>query len=285
MINHYERIEGGNFGDDLNATMWDRLLPKPLSQYLNEDTFFIGIGTRLRPKNIPKGKRIIVFGSGFGYSDEPPTVDENWDIRCVRGPLTAKALNLDLKLAITDSAILCKNLYTKGEPRYRVSFVPHHLTLSADNWEKFCGKVNIHLIDPRSHPDLVIDQIIHSNLVIAESLHAAIIADTFRIPWIPVKTRETIFDFKWNDWAESMNLQLSFKKLIPLCDRRIENRDSIFRGFLKQNYGRYFSSKLAKRDFNFIINSKYFLSDDDVFELRYKEMESCLKIFIQDLEN
>ena len=276
MVNHYERIEGGNFGDDLNAVMWDRLLPKPLTSYGDDNTLFIGIGTRLRPKNIPDGKKIVVFGAGFGYSDKPPKVDSNWEIRCVRGPLTAMALNLDSKFAITDPAILCRALYKKGQPRYGVSFVPHHLTLSADNWEMACIKTNIHLIDPRKHPDVVIDQIIHSELIIAESLHAAIIADTFRIPWIPVKTRETILDFKWNDWAESMNLILSFKRVTPLCNKRIINRDSVFRGILKQFYGQFFSSKLAIRDLNSIKKSSHYLSDDEVFELRYKEIYSGL---------
>jgi succinoglycan biosynthesis protein ExoV len=284
MVNHYERIEGGNFGDDLNAVMWDRVLPKPLANYGDDNTYFIGIGTRLRQKNIPRGKKIVVFGAGFGYSHEPPRVDSNWDIRCVRGPLTAKALNLDLKFAITDPAILCRAFYKKGKPRYGISFVPHHLTLSADNWEMACSKVNIHLIDPRSHPDVVIDQIIHSGLVIAESLHAAIIADTFRIPWIPVKTRETILNFKWDDWAESMNLKLSFRKITSLCNKRIINRDSAFRGMLKQFYGQFLSSKLAIRDLNSILKSPHYLSDNDVFELRYKEMLFCLNKFIQDFE-
>ena len=61
MINHYEKIKGGNFGDDLNIMIWDRLLPKPLSEYLDNDTLFIGIGTRLRPKNIPIGKNYRIW--------------------------------------------------------------------------------------------------------------------------------------------------------------------------------------------------------------------------------
>ena len=40
-------------------------------------------------------------------------------------------------------------------------------------------------------------------------MHGAIIADTLRIPWIPISTRPSINTFKWLDWCESMELEYS----------------------------------------------------------------------------
>ena len=37
-------------------------------------------------------------------------------------------------------------------------------------------------------------------------MHAAIIADTFRVKWLPVTTSSTINHFKWLDWTSSMNV-------------------------------------------------------------------------------
>lgn len=284
MINHFERIAGGNFGDDLNETMWDRLLPKPLSQYLDEETFFIGIGTRLRPKNIPKGKKIIVFGAGFGYSETAPIVDKNWDIRCLRGPLTADALRIDQSKVITDSAILCKDLYSKGKPRFKVSFIPHHLTLSEDDWKEVCDRAKFNLINPCNNPDIVIDQIIHSELVIAESLHAAIIADTFRIPWIPVKTRNTFSEFKWNDWGKSLGLEMVFNKITPLYNVKVRNRTSFFKRLIKTIYGKSVSTIVAEKHLREVVKRPSYLSDNFIFHEKYNDIRNCLDKFIQDLE-
>jgi hypothetical protein len=38
-------------------------------------------------------------------------------------------------------------------------------------------------------------------------MHGAIIADTFRVPWVPISTRPSINTFKWLDWSESMGLE------------------------------------------------------------------------------
>ena len=284
MINHYERIDGGNFGDDLNETMWNKLLPKPLSEYLDNDTFFIGIGTRLRPKNIPKGKRIIVFGAGFGYSDFPPTVNQNWDIRCLRGPLTADALGVDRNKVITDAAILCKDLYQKGIPRYDVSFIPHHLTSAEDNWEKVCKELNINFINPKQNPDFVIDDLTNSKLIIAESLHGAIIADTFRVPWIPVKIKGHFSQFKWNDWMQSMNLEVKIEHLSSIYDRGVLNKKSKLKWMLKTIYGVLFGSKIGIYQLRKLINQKGFLSEKSIMESKHREMVICLNNFIQDLE-
>ena len=59
---------------------------------------------------------------------------------------------------------------------------------------------------PVAKPRSVIRAIAQSRLVIAESMHAAILADAFRVPWIAVSTSHSINSFKWQDWAATVNV-------------------------------------------------------------------------------
>jgi succinoglycan biosynthesis protein ExoV len=62
----------------------------------------------------------------------------------------------------------------------------------------------------------VLAQISRARLVLAESLHAAICADAYRVPWLPVLTSPRINAFKWHDWLRSLELQARFELLPQL---------------------------------------------------------------------
>ena len=61
-------------------------------------------------------------------------------------------------------------------------------------------------VDPRWPVDRILDAFDRATLVIAEAMHGAIIADTLRIPWIPVVASPAIDPFKWRDWTASLDL-------------------------------------------------------------------------------
>src|SRR5436190_19716735 len=96
-------FESKNFGDALNPHLFNRLLPN----FFDDDpsTDFFGIGSILGFNMFKNANRKIIFSSGFAYGTKP-TIDDTFDIFCVRGPLTAKALSLSEKLAIADGGIL-----------------------------------------------------------------------------------------------------------------------------------------------------------------------------------
>ena len=209
---HYQ----SNFGDELNPWLWHRLFPKPIEQYFDDETLFLGIGSILG-QNVPKQAKKLVFSSGFAYGSVPK-IDDRWKFFCVRGPLTANMLELPSNLAICDGAILLKRFYEPAQtPLHNITFMPHLQTSKQEpSWENICHSLSITFLDPTTPVEEAIDTIRNSRVVVTESLHGAIVADALRVPWISVRTRSHINEFKWNDWTQSLGMEHSFEWLPPV---------------------------------------------------------------------
>jgi succinoglycan biosynthesis protein ExoV len=202
----------GNFGDELNRWMWPELLGDVIGD-AGDDVLFVGIGTIL-DRNLPAARATIVFGTGVGYTSAPCDISSaRWRIYGVRGPLTARALNLDRRMAMTDPAILLATFREfSGLDRRGTLFIPHWKSVRYGNWRAVCSSLGIEFVDPCSDSRTVVKRIAGAEKVIAESMHAAIIADAFRVPWIPVALSREVSPFKWVDWASSLNVSYS-----PVC--------------------------------------------------------------------
>jgi succinoglycan biosynthesis protein ExoV len=81
-----------------------------------------------------------------------------------------------------------------------------HWQSEPDAWKQVCSEAGIGFIDPRDRPDDVLGALGRTDVLIAEAMHGAIVADALRIPWIPVCTRDAIKSFKWEDWCGSLAL-------------------------------------------------------------------------------
>lgn len=214
----------GNFGDDLNPWLWPQLFPKPIEQCFDNETLLVGIGSLLNHKIPPHPQKKLIFGSGFSYGSLPQVTDL-WQFICVRGPLTAKALGLPETTAITDGAFLLpKVINPQQNSLHKASFMPHHLTAKYDNWRNVCAALDICYIEPADPIEKTIASIVNSSVVITESLHGAIVADAYRIPWIPVRTRPRIVEFKWQDWCLSLDINHEFEWLPPAWGEDIDLR-------------------------------------------------------------
>ena len=210
---YYFKDKEGNFGDDLNPWLWQQLFP----DFFRADAaeLFVGVGTLLNHR-IPTAPAVTVFGSGHGYG-QLPAINANWKFYCVRGPLTAQALGLPAELAITDPASLSAQLYTPVvEKQYKVSFMPHCESARLGDWERVCQQAGIHFLDPRKPFLQVFDGIRQSELLLTEAMHGAILADSFRVPWIPVKAYPHISEYKWQDWLQSVQLTAEFSAIPPV---------------------------------------------------------------------
>lgn len=207
-----------NFGDELNAFMWDRLLPPG---FLDEDgrELFVGIGSIIWDSypDAASDKAIKhVMGSGYGgYTAAPDMTDGSWDVVWIRGPLTAQRLGLDPALAITDAAVLLRaiDLPPPAAPA-GPAFMPHFQSIDRGNWQRVCELAGVTYLDPRRDPLELIAQIRAASVLITEAMHGAIVADALRVPFIAMTPTHPNHRYKWDDWAKSVDLPMQAIKPI-----------------------------------------------------------------------
>jgi len=190
-----------NFGDDLNPWLWSRLAPELLEE--RDDRLFLAIGTILSP-GIPKKPEKFVFGSGWS-GEKAPSVDRNWKIFGVRGPLTARGLGLKATAAFSDPALLVRRCLDRPPTSDdAIGFMPHHRSVRMVDWESLCSEHGLRFINPENSVEVVLNRLAQCRIILAEAMHGAIIADALRIPWVPVSSYSHINEFKWRDWCESI---------------------------------------------------------------------------------
>jgi succinoglycan biosynthesis protein ExoV len=235
---HWESHHG-NFGDDLNLWLWDFLLPG--FRHRHDDVLLVGVGTVLNSTLLPKGVLKVVVGSGYGY-DAPPDISDatEWDIHAVRGPKTAEKLGLDPKLGIVDPAVMITEMpeFQNLPKKNKAIFVPHWESALGGIWDTVCQTIGLTYVDPCGEAKSVVREIAQSELVVAESMHAAILADAFRVPWIAVSTSGNINSFKWNDWAASVGATYRPRQ-VPVSTRaEAMFKNERFWGISYENRGR-----------------------------------------------
>jgi succinoglycan biosynthesis protein ExoV len=209
----------GNFGDDLNLWLWDFLLAG--FREVHPEVLLVGVGTVLNTALLPVGVKKLVVGSGFGYGTAPDLSDPaEWDVRCVRGPLTAQKLGLATAQGIVDPAVMVAEMpeFLSLPKNGGAIFVPHWESTVGGIWPLVCEEAGLGYVDPCGEARSVIRAIAQAELVVAESMHAAILADAFRVPWVAVTTSQSINSFKWQDWAGSLGLHYAPRQ-IPISSR------------------------------------------------------------------
>lgn len=209
----------GNFGDDLNLWLWDFLLPG--LRETHPETMLVGVGTVLNPDLLPRNIRKLVIGSGYGYGSPPDIRDPGeWDMRCVRGPLTASKLGLPEPMGIIDPAVMVTDMpeFQNLPKRYAKTFIPHWESAEFGIWKEACEPAGLTYLDPRGEAKSVIAAIAQSELIVAESMHGAILADAFRVPWVAVSTSRAINSFKWTDWAQTVGVSYQ-PRYVPVSTR------------------------------------------------------------------
>ena len=106
-------------------------------------------------------------------------------------------------------------------------------------------------------------------------MHGVILADTLRVPWIPIQPKVEIHRNKWFDWAESMDLSLRFNtcpnsSILDLWSSVSGLRATGNRSLYIQDKLEFVNSAFIKNAANilskFTINDA-FLSSDNIFEV------------------
>lgn len=282
-----------NFGDVLNEIIFNHFIPEILDE--NEEELLLGIGTVLGLLTLPKNvKKIIVFSSGLGYA-KPPNLDSTYEIICVRGPLTAKALQIDSSYAITDGAILLKDIIKTPAPRkeFKWSYIPHWCSETFyEDWQSLIKNAKGNYISPMEDAYFIIDQIRKSEFVVTEAMHGAIVADVFRVPWIATKSYKHINTFKWTDWALSLNMKYNPVSFSPLYSKDriisiINNKLPIFKNTLINKALSFFYHAYQKFVIKPIIHFKLkklslkraMLSENEILEKKLTQLREKISTF------
>jgi succinoglycan biosynthesis protein ExoV len=228
----YYKDAVGNFGDDLNELIWPKVLPDDVRAA--PDTVLVGIGSLLdqaRFRDVETaGKRVFVLGSGAAYGRLPDD-HERWTYCAVRGPLTASVIGRP-EAAVTDGAALLAglpDLVPISARRDEILFMPHHRTLVNSRWQKAAEQAGMTFVDPQWTPDRILACYGRAKLVVTEAMHGAIVADTLRIPWVPVMISPEVSIFKWRDWAGSLDLAYTPVALPPTARLEAFRYDRISR--------------------------------------------------------
>lgn len=196
-----------NFGDDINERLWDALAPGLFDGAQN--TGFLGIGA-LVGKPFDPVDRLHVFSSGAGYGPIAlPSDDVN--VWCVRGPITAKLLNVDASRIVTDGALLAPLVWPAAKRKQQVVVIPHWQSLHGREayWHEACSVAGFKLVSPMQRVEKVLEDISSASLVLTECLHGAILADAYGVPWKAWTCSSKFSAIEWKDWTASMD--------VPLC--------------------------------------------------------------------
>lgn len=234
----YWKSPSGNFGDDLNEWIWDDLLPGWRSW--QPDWTLVGVGTVLSSIHFRADRRYLICGSGTGFGQPPDVSDaRRWRIAFVRGSGTAARMNLPEEMAISDPAILIPSIarFSGRQQARGTAFIPHCDSDASPiyDWDRICRAAGLNYVSPRRDSHQVIRAIISSEAVITESMHGAIIADSFRVPWKPVRLVGNFNTFKWEDWASGLGLSF---RIAPLPAPTIKQIPRII-GRLKHSFLRH----------------------------------------------
>lgn len=237
----YYKDAKGNFGDDLNAWLWPKFFG---GHQPSAPDAFVGIGSILchdSPLFRPLAhKRKIVFGTGVRPAYKPFSFDDSWDVRFLRGPLSSNYFNHEHEY-IADAAYALGltgeySRFRNMPKKYKVSVIPYFRSLEYVNWQAICDQLGFHFISPAADKGIehTLEEIGASELVIAEAMHGAIIADILRVPWsrfvlsTPVTEGSGVSEFKWMDWLFSIKQFGSDTAHVKLF------RKSFLHGFLKK---------------------------------------------------
>lgn len=271
-----------NFGDALNPWLWSKLLPDVLDQ--DEQIAFIGIGTLLNEwlaYRTPLVQQRVIFGTGVGYGNGLPQLNQSDHIYCLRGPLSARALGLDPSLAVTDGAVLLRRCFEPPTQKiHRFAYMPHWQHADCD-WQLVCKELGWDYIDPRWSISRILAAISQTEVLLAEAMHGAIIADALRVPWIPIATNTGVLAFKWHDWCQSIDLEYNPVLIQPpvtfLSLNDTFDRSSLVRDWMSQKQAIYQFREIANT-----IQPK--LSTDRKIEDLTCELESKLAQFRTDVD-
>ena len=238
-----------NLGDYLATIVLDalgyrcvnRAYPDP--QVLNPGRCLLPIGSVLWERPFERiTEPVDVWGCGWRGTPLPPAVMDRVQFHAVRGPRTAAGLGLPADTPLGDPALLLPQLKTDAiEHHGRTLVVPHFFCIDqmkAAQRRRLTGcdeLLSVRVIgtpvpglriSPKRLPGMVrawarlgipirtawqaINRIAGADFVLTGSLHGAILAQAYDVPWAAYDDGYVDVPEKWYDWADYLGVQIEF---------------------------------------------------------------------------
>jgi hypothetical protein len=235
-----------NNGDALTSILVSEIFGgKPFQAKANEP-HVLGVGSILFMAN----RHSVVWGSGVlnKLAYLPPI--EGHQVRALRGKHSADFLlqqGIALgELAFGDPGILVDALLAEtvkaAAAQYRYAVIPHHDSTSHPFYAALRGREDVCLVDILDDTMRPIEQIAQSDIVLSQSLHGLVYAESLGKPSLWIGTRsDDVWNFKFNDWfSTTANPQLKpapleqgLERLAAGAERRhsIIDRDALLASF------------------------------------------------------
>ena len=202
MILWYDHPHGkSNFGDELSRLLLPAL---DVDITLTDDprkAELVAIGGNL--EMLLPSQQTIVVGTGF-IQDGSKIPKVNWDIRLIRGKLSAKRLGW--KGPLGDPAVLAPMLL-KNNPKVKwpLGIIPH--VHGDENFKQFTPK-GAKYIDLTKDPITILKEIASCEAVASSSVHGWLVAVALGIPAKRFELGPTPGgDYRWEDVCSGLDLK------------------------------------------------------------------------------
>lgn len=215
--------KGQNFGDVVNPMLIERVLGVKCAEGTKEQSNLIAIGSILQRfstnnvfQNIIKNiyPTLHVFGSGFISDETYKYFKRKIMVHAVRGYYTKakceKILGQKLDVPVGDGGLLLSYLLEKRPvKKYALGVIPHVSDWKNPIFEKIIETPNSTLIDLRSDPLTVLNQIAECETVVSTALHGLIASDSLGIPnkWLEVSNNVKGNGYKFHDYYSAYGIE------------------------------------------------------------------------------
>jgi pyruvyltransferase len=207
-----EKVENGNFGDELSRFIISELINKNKYELVfnqpNIEKNIIGIGSYLHAAV----NNYYIYGTGIRTN--PPVEGSHGytklNVCSVRGPITHDFLGkkkIKCQAIYGDPALLLRDLYKPElitNLKDKIAFIPHKSNYNKYLNENKYDKNKFHLINPRQKWSDVVNQIYSCKSTVSSSLHGLIVADAYDKPNVMIYEYELAEgDLKFKDYYTS----------------------------------------------------------------------------------
>ena len=211
-------------GFELNNYSNERQIDKPLDYILTGIGGFLN--NQIYTTYLTKAKKWYVWGSGVHCIPLPDSklpqtlINNKCVISLLRGPLTRDYYGMDKDFPLGDPGYLASYFFKFPEATKKNVLINHHY----DNILKPIDGIDIHLSSKMSADSTgsvngsflyMLNNICNADIVLTSSMHVAIVAYSYGVPFAMVAKRETDITKEWK-WYDTL-LNMGITKKITLC--------------------------------------------------------------------